>query len=193
MWARRQNGSEQLLGSLSCFGSVLCWMPLAGGSSSVALCLLLWGKETMRGPFCWPLASFIVLLGRRWQLQCWSCQWRRSSLWCPVLLDYQPRQDCFIWWESRCHCDGLDEKCPPQSSIQLLVSSWWQCLGRLERCGFAGGNMSDPQGRLWNSTISSLLCSSCLQFQIQALSFLLYSHASALASWVLTLSSLKPR
>lgn len=142
----------------------------------------------------WPLASFILLLGRRWQLQCWSCQWRRSLsmmscitwLSAPARLLYMVGKSLPLWWFGW-------EMSSTVSSFQLLVSSWWQCLGRLERCGLAGGNMSDPQGRLWNSTVSSLLCSSCLQFQIQALSFLLYSHASALASWVLTLSSLKPR
>lgn len=114
---RLDSESEQLLGRLGCFGSALCWMPLAGGSSTVDLCLLLWGKETVRGPFCWPRASFTVLFGRRWQQQCWSCQVLTVKmwvfLWCPVLLDYHSQQDRFIGWESPCHYDGLNEKCPP--------------------------------------------------------------------------------
>lgn len=56
-----------------------------------------------------------------------------------------------LQWLTRLHtarqrravCGGLNEKCPAQTwALENLVLSWWHCLGRFRRCGFARESVS---------------------------------------------------
>jgi hypothetical protein len=56
----------------------------------------------------------------------------------------------------------------------MLGPSWWNCIGRIRRCGLVGGHFSLEQHLYFNNPcmpFSVLLCASCSMVKMRVLSY----------------------
>lgn len=55
---------------------------------------------------------------------------------------HSPKGKADIGKEEMYRCGGLNEKCSHMLMFEYLVSSWWNCFGRIRKCGLAGEGVS---------------------------------------------------